>query len=42
MTEVLEESGIDSDTTPVDRLPEHSAWALVGHFAELNGENPDE
>lgn len=42
MTEVLEESGIDSDTTPVDRLPEHSAWALVGYFAEQNGENPDE
>lgn len=42
MTEVLEESGIDSDTTPVDRLPEHAAWALVGHFAEQNGESYDE
>lgn len=42
MTEVLEESGIDSDTTPVDRLPEHSAWALVSHFITEQGGDPNE
>lgn len=39
MTEVLEQSGIDADATPVDRLPEQSAWALVAHFNDLNEES---
>lgn len=42
MTEVLEEAGIDSDTTPTDRLPEHAAWALAGYFITEQGGDPNE
>jgi hypothetical protein len=38
MDEALEEVGVDPYHTPVDRLPEQGAWALVSYFAEQNGD----
>jgi hypothetical protein len=39
VTEELLEAGVDPDHTPVDRLPDYAAWALVSYFHELNGES---
>lgn len=42
MTDTLYEAGVDPDHTPVDHLPEHAAWALVGLFDDMNEEGEDE
>jgi hypothetical protein len=39
MSEELEEVGIDPERTPVDRLPDHGAWAILNGWAEQNGES---
>lgn len=42
MDEALEEVGVDPNYTPVDRLPDHGAWAILEGWAAQNGESYDD